>query len=901
MIEQGLRGGAVTLFSGEPGIGKTRLLQHALQLADARGWSKVIVAPDVDSTLSPLGALLEAAASIEPPLLPVGDLAPILHGAAPAYWLTRLMADGLERAARGSGVLLIVDDLQWLDPGSLGALTALVHDLQGIPISWILATRTGVYSPAHERFIARIAEAGTVVEVAPLETSAAEALARDALGRMPGPHVANAISQADGYPLLILEILHGLEEDGRLRLTRGLVDIDDSSAPVRFGTSASERLRHLSPGALRIAQVGSLYGRAFPLAGILDVLELSSAEAAGPVQELLDQGFIIDTGLLLAFRHDSVQAAATDSLSPSLRRAMMREVIHRRLRAGDSVASLAASVASVVEAGDEASLELLFLAATQVARTDVQGAADLVILGARLAAGAAGHAERIAAMLPLVLASGRGEDAMEITRLLKPHLDADARARLHLALARQLTEADFDGAIRETSMGLAVPGVSEATRVELLAVRALNFANAANETELRGTLAEARSVADEDRDGLALATIDATESVLAFYQDRFEDAERLQIRALERVERLDVRAGLWLPEGLWMAFMKNSTGECEEALRLTDEGLDGARAAKNPTAAAYWMMVRSRVLYHLGRLEEARAQAETVLEIGEQLGLGDFMNATAGVVLHRVSLRTGDVALRDVVRPLVQKLADGVGLSRTGNWSLAMEDLERMRPGEAYEHSKLAIATLRDATPSMTTPADFADDFVLAYVCQLAGDRGSVELVAEIAHERAHRNPGNAFIEAVAHATRGIRDRSAEDLLVAAELMRGTCRPLVTGTLFEAVGIFAEDDSTAISALTEALGFFSRCGATRDATRVLQMLRSKGVYQRLVGEADETGLSQRERQVAAFISSGLTTQEMADELLVSPHTVVTYIRHIYAKWGVNTRKAVAERFRGFSI
>lgn len=888
---------AVTLLTGEAGIGKTRLLQHALEVADGRGWSIMVVAPDIDSALSPLGGLIAAATRADPPLVTHDDLAPVMQGAAPKYWLTRMIAEGLEVAAARSGVLVVIDDLQWLDAGSLGVISALIHDLQGIPIYWLLATRTGVYSDAHQRFLPQLDDVGTVVELTPLEAVAVDQMALDALGASPGPRIKKAVERAAGYPLLVLELLRGLEEEGLLHATRGLVELDGDALPARFGTSTRDRLGQLSRDALRIAQVGSLYGREFPLSGVLDILGQTAAQAAPAIQELLDLDFIIDTGTSLAFRHDTVQTAATDSLSPTLRRAMSREVIHRRLRAGEGVAALASTIASVAEVGDDDSIELLFLAANQLSATDVEGAAGLVVMGAQLTAGNPAFANRVAALLPLLLAGGRIEAALEIARTLKPLLNADSRARVSLALARQLTESDFDGAIRETTIGLAIPGISDAARVDLLAVRALNFANKADEPGLRASLEEGRTAAHDDRDGLALATIDATESVLLFNQGRFSEAEALQRRAMERAARTGIPTGLWLPEGLWMAFMRNSMGDCDEALRMSDDGLAEARAARNVIAEAYWMMVRSRVLYDLGRIDDARTQAETVLELGGQLGLGDFMNATAGIVLHRISLRTGDVELRESVRPLVQGLADGVGLTRTGMWSLAIEDVERQRPAAAYEHARLAIATLRDATPSMTSPADFSDDIVLASICQLAGDFESLGVIVEVAQARSDRNPDNLFVAAVAQAARGIRDRSPSNLLAAAEKMRDGSRPLVTATLYEAVGIYSTDSDMATGALTVAMRLYNDCGATRDVTRVLQMLRARGVNQRIVGTSDPSGLSPRERQVATFIGSGLTTQQIADELLVSPHTVVTYIRHIYSKWGVNTRREVAERIR----
>ncbi|WP_164842397.1 helix-turn-helix transcriptional regulator [Actinoplanes solisilvae] len=887
-IDQGFTGErAVTVFAGEPGIGKTRLLQYGLQAAEGRGWATMVVTPDADSALTPLGALVDAASR----LLTPDDLQTVMRGAAPQYWLTRLLADRLEVAAGRTGILVVVDDLQWLDAGSLSAVTALIHDLQGVPVSWLLATRTGVYSPAHQRFLSRISP---VVELPPLDQAAVDAIALDALGGMPGPGVENAIKRAAGSPLLVLELLRGLEEEGLLRPARGLIDIVDDTLPARFGMSARDRLRQVSQDALRICQVGSLYGRDFPLGGVLDIIGRTATEAAPAIQELLDHGFLVDTGTSLAFRHDTVHTAATHSLTPTLRRAMAREVLRRRLHAGEGVATLAATIASVAEAGDDDSLELLFLAANQLASTDMRGAADLAVLGARLTAGHPKHADRVAALLPLVLAGGQVEEAMEISRTLRPLLSADARARAGLAVARQLTESDFDAAITETGAALAIPGISDETRVQLLAVRALNFANKADPAGLLSSLEAARAVADEDRDGLALATIDATSSVLAFNQGHFDAADRLQRQALERVARAGTVAGLWLPEGLWTAFMRTVTGQCSEALRLTDEGVTAARAAHNVIAEAYWMMVRARTLYDLGRLDDARTQSETVLDLGAQLGLGDFANATAGVVLHRIALRTGDISLRDTVRPLIQQLASGVGLTRTGRWSLALEALERGRPSDAHAQAASALASLREPVPSMTTPSDFADDITLAYICRLVDDRASLSLVASVAGERASLNPGNALVSAVATATRGIRDGSAALLLTAAEEVRPVGRPLVTARLLEAAGMLADDD---VLALSEALRLFEEHGATRDANRVLHTLRGRGVHKRpKPPEDDPSGLSQRELQVAQRISAGLTTQQIADELLVSPHTVVTYVRHIYAKWGVNSRRGVAEHF-----
>lgn len=894
---------AVTVLTGEPGSGKTRLMQHAMQVSERHDMFTVVLTPDTDSAMTPLGAVIDAVTASNPPLVPLADVASAMRGLAPQYWVTRMIADGLEAVAATSPVLFVVDDLQYLDGVSLKTIRTLVHDLQGLPIYWLLSTRTGLLSSGHQRFMAGIDSVdGTVLELRPLAHADAGAIARDAIGGTPGPRVMHALRSAGGLPLLVLELARGLAEEGLLHPTHDGIDIDSDTLPLRFGASVRDRMNNLSSAALRIAQLGSLYGREFPLAGVLDLVEQTPIQAAPAIQEQLDLSLVIDTGAKLAFRHDTIQTAASESLTPSLRRAFAREVLTRRLRAGEGVGDLATVIASVAHAEDAESIALLLAAARELSRTDVQGAADLIVLGARLTAGSNRNAHELAELLPLVLAAGRTEDAMSIVESRKPMLAPEARARVSLAMARQLTETDFDAAIRETSSGLEIPGVSAETRVQLHAVRALNFANRADPNGLLESLRSARSLANEGRDELALATIDATESVLVFNQGHFKAAEELQQRALERVARTGTNTGLWMPEGLWLAFMRNSAGLCYEAMQLIDEGLVQARAARNVLAEAYWMMTRSRVLYDMGQLDEARTQAETVMDLGTQLGLRDFLHATAGVVLHRIGLRTGETRLKDETRPLVQQLADGVGLTRTGQWSLVLEEVDRGRINDAYLLAEPVLASLRQPIPSMTTPADFADDITLAFICSEAKQTSALELVARIAEERADANPDNALTRAVATATRGIRHNSAADLLTAVEQLRPVPRPLVAARILEGTGRVDPGNDASTGALLDAARLYQEHGSTRDADRVLQTLRSRGVFRRPQRGSDgPSGLSRRELQVAERVHDGMTTQQIADELHVSPHTVVTYIRHIYSKWDVSSRREVAERFAALAV
>lgn len=58
----------------------------------------------------------------------------------------------------------------------------------------------------------------------------------------------------------------------------------------------------------------------------------------------------------------------------------------------------------------------------------------------------------------------------------------------------------------------------------------------------------------------------------------------------------------------------------------------------------------------------------------------------------------------------------------------------------------------------------------------------------------------------------------------------------------------------------------------------------------------DSGLTARELQIVEHVAEGLTTQRIAAELDISTHTVVTHVRHVYAKWGVTSRHELRARY-----
>jgi DNA-binding CsgD family transcriptional regulator len=135
-----------------------------------------------------------------------------------------------------------------------------------------------------------------------------------------------------------------------------------------------------------------------------------------------------------------------------------------------------------------------------------------------------------------------------------------------------------------------------------------------------------------------------------------------------------------------------------------------------------------------------------------------------------------------------------------------------------------------------------------------------------------------------------------EELSRAVSLFQRTPRVLALASAWEDLGLAQQRKGTAesgVDALSEALVLFARAGATRDAARLRSRLRALGIRRRVAtAEKPSTGwaaMTKSELAVARLAADGLTNREIADRLYVSPHTVNTHLRQVFAKLEVNSR------------
>ncbi len=195
---------------------------------------------------------------------------------------------------------------------------------------------------------------------------------------------------------------------------------------------------------------------------------------------------------------------------------------------------------------------------------------------------------------------------------------------------------------------------------------------------------------------------------------------------------------------------------------------------------------------------------------------------------------------------------------------------------------------------------DLADEPQLVRTALAVDDRELAESAVARANYRSERNPGAWSLTATAAHASGLVNEDTHKLLEAVRLFKQSPRPLALAAAYEDLGLAQQRQGMADSgadAFTQALVLFARAGATRDAARLRSSLRRLGIRRRVVSaEKPRKGwpaMTKSEQAIAQLVANGLTNRQVAERLFLSPHTVNTHLREVFAKLGVNSRVDLA--------
>lgn len=310
---------------GEPGIGKTRLIDQFRRVLELRGVScvesrcypaesDVAYGPVVDGLEGSVAALAEASETPEAHYFQLGHLFPehfplpeSSKEIDPATGRRRLfeeVSDVVRRLCSESPVGWIVEDGHWIDGASAALLHYLIRRLRDHPFLLVVACRSGMEltGAARELLEAGGGEARVLVELPPLSAEEVRRLVELAGGDdLPDEAVARVQKLAGGNPFFVLEILRGLParprfEESRTSSKRLLTD--------RIRELLEFRFRGLSPGAMQILETVAVLERHASPSRVASLAGSTPEFTASLSRKLYRTGLLRDAGETIEFCHD---------------------------------------------------------------------------------------------------------------------------------------------------------------------------------------------------------------------------------------------------------------------------------------------------------------------------------------------------------------------------------------------------------------------------------------------------------------------------------------------------------------------------------------------------------------------------------------------------------------------
>ncbi len=233
------------------------------------------------------------------------------------------IAAHIEAVARAGPLLMIFEDLHWVDPTSLEALSRIIDRIAALRVLLIATCRPEFMPP-------RTWQAGvTLLAVGRLPQDEIAAMIDRVAGGKPIPAGIRReiVERTDGIPLFVEEMTKAVleaESEDRANLAAA-VPVSALAVPASLHASLMARLDRLGP-AKEIAQTGAVIGREFSHALLALVTEKPGAELESALDRLTGAGLLFRTGLppdaTYLFNHALVQDAAYGTLLRERRRAL---------------------------------------------------------------------------------------------------------------------------------------------------------------------------------------------------------------------------------------------------------------------------------------------------------------------------------------------------------------------------------------------------------------------------------------------------------------------------------------------------------------------------------------------------------------------------------------------------
>jgi DNA-binding CsgD family transcriptional regulator len=878
------------VLRGEAGIGKSTLLAYAEERAAGM---TILHARGIESEAElAFSGLLEIARPILNvlPAIPKPQAAALcgalaLTPAAPGdrFTIGAATLSLLAAAAEQAPLVLLVDDVQWLDAPSCDALLFAARRLEADRVALALTVRDGDGREVETSGLEELTLSG-------LSDEDASWLLAHHLGESVSPRVAEAIqTAAAGNPLALLELPRALSRDQ-------LAGAEPLEEPLRAG----ERLEHafarraseLPPASQRALLVAAA-STTESLRPILDALsrveaaepDLNAAEHAGLVQ--LEPG-------RLRFRHPLVRSAIYHAAAPGEQRAAHLALADGFKEEGEGERHAWHLAAAALTPDEAIAAELERVAATARERSGYAAAAAAYERSARLTPEEGTRAVRLFAAAEAAWEAGYARQA---SRLLDEALAgcSDGRARAdiqHLRGRILLRGGSLPDArrllIEEAEAVVDIDPQKAAFMLAEAAEASVYFGDFSDAAEVS---ARAAALATE---GFAAAYADGVRGAALVNTSRGDEGRALLQRLVDTVESDEqLRSNPFM-----VSMALNGPGwrdELPSAIAAAERAVDLIRAQSAVGDLGYPLEYLACFQIAAGRWPEGHATALDAVRVTRETG------QTSDVILSLWALATV-IAGRGQIEAALAAADEGARLAgergsltewpafalgfiylSTGDWSAAVQALE-------------PVVRL-EMTHAQQCPVMAPFDLVEAYVRTGERERAADALrqieggYASRPWEMAGISRSHGLLDDEPACFEALRDASAafEGLTMPFERARAD---LYLGERLRRAGKPKE----AREPLHAALATFDELAAEPWAERTRKELRATGETVRRRDPAARESLTPQELQIALVVARGRTNREAGAELFLSPKTIEAHLSRVYRKLGITSRTQLVRLF-----
>jgi predicted ATPase/class 3 adenylate cyclase len=676
------------LLVGDAGVGKTRLVEEAIEIARAQHDALVIegrclpygeanpwwpiaealrqacgIEPDDpadvaatkcrESVAAVLGAEGEGveAARVADGLLYLmgyeGALADLDPSRARDEAI-RAIQRSLAANARARPLVIVLSEIHWADSLVLDLIDNMLERLRNLPIVLLATARPEL----HERWTPKLGRYDLhVVNLNPLEPDAAAELVRTLLGTDPSPQLVDVIvERAGGNPLFLEELIAivGTADGGG--------SLDSTQLPATLRGLVAARLDALDAAERSVLEDAAVVGRSGPLKALVALSESRSQDGTtGKLAALQNKDLIGVADGTFEFKSDIVRDVAYETLTKS-----------ERARRHAAVARWLVDYASMTEREDEYLERIAHHFAQAAALVRDVGNVDGV--PANVGEQSLDWLERAAKRAEMRETPGVSMHLLDhALRLID---DGDSKRRAEFLLHR----ARGSAALRQMSAAYRdiadVIGIAERTKDEPLRARALTTRGEIEQREgvlerAAETLEEAvalwRTIQDPRGEAEALRLWGFT----SVHRGHLDDAERLISEALTISREIHDRRGeAWALQNLaWASFSRGDYGIAEDRLH---DSADLFEQIGDYGGRAWAIGLLGYVWYLKGGLNEAGVIAENSVRLSHELGdrwaYGMMLNLLAGVRLWQGQTSEARARSKEAVR-LFDEMDDSIGLS----------------------------------------------------------------------------------------------------------------------------------------------------------------------------------------------------------------------------------------------